>query len=151
MRWDESFQAFYSKQMETRTKNSRKCEVCKTDVHRASYANHLKIEKHLESIQQEDMIIPDLLFQEPNESPSNMLRRINNPKPLKQIASEIIKIDDKQLRKELATKMINPSCFTDRILKAAFNITLDIHHINHINSNHHWTHYFEIEKFVLIR
>ena len=43
-------------------------------------------------------------------------------------------MDDKQLNKKLAEKMINPFYFTDRILKIAFNTNLDSHHINHANS-----------------
>ena len=27
--------------------NSRKCEICKVDIHRASYAKHLENKKHL--------------------------------------------------------------------------------------------------------
>ena len=44
--------------------NSRKCEICKVDVHRACYVEH--------------------------------------------------KLDDKQLNKELAKKMLNPYYFTER-------------------------------------
>ena len=29
--------------------NSGKCEVCKVDVHRASYMKHLRSKKHLEN------------------------------------------------------------------------------------------------------
>ena len=50
---------------------------------------------------------------------------------MKQTARDSIKIGDKQLNEELAKKMINAYCFTDRILKIALNITLDSHHINH--------------------
>ena len=28
--------------------NSRRCEICNVDVHRASYAKHLKSKKHVE-------------------------------------------------------------------------------------------------------
>ena len=42
--------------------NSRKCEVCNVDVHRASYMKHLRNKKHLEIIKQNEMIIPDSLF-----------------------------------------------------------------------------------------
>ena len=35
---------------------------------RASFAKHLRSRKHLESIQQEEMIIPDWLIQEPKEN-----------------------------------------------------------------------------------
>ena len=39
--------------------NSRKCDVCNVDVHRASYAKHLRSENHLENIKQNEMIIPE--------------------------------------------------------------------------------------------
>ena len=48
---------------------------------------------------------------------------------------ENIKIDDKQLKKGLAKKMINPYYFTDRNLKVALKINLDSRHFNHANSN----------------
>ena len=48
--------------------NSRKCDVCNVDVHRASYAKHFRSEIHLENIKQNDMIIPEWLFQEPIEN-----------------------------------------------------------------------------------
>ena len=44
-----------------------------------------------------------------------------------------MKLDDKQLKKELAKKMINPYYFTDRNLKVRFYITLESHHINLAN------------------
>ena len=47
---------------------------------------------------------------------------------------ETNKLDDKQLNKELAKKMINPFYFTDRALRVGFNITLWSHHNNHTNS-----------------
>ena len=53
---------------------------------------------------------------------------------MKQLARINIKLDDKQLNKELAKKMINPYYFSDRNLKVAYKINLDSHHINHLNS-----------------
>ena len=47
--------------------NSRKCDICNVDVHRASYAKHLKTKKHLDNEKQNKMIIPEWLFQEPFE------------------------------------------------------------------------------------
>ena len=47
--------------------NSRRCEICNVDVHRASYMKHLRSKKHLEKINQSKMIIPEWLFQEPIE------------------------------------------------------------------------------------
>ena len=111
--------------------NSRRCEVCNIDVHRASYIKHLRSKKHIENIKQNEMIIPEWLFQEPIE---NKIKKIYNPKPLRQLARDNIRLDDKQLNKELAKKMINPYYFTNRALQVAFKIILDSHHINHANS-----------------
>ena len=77
------------------------------------------------------MIIPHLLFREPNENLNNILRRTYNPTALKQMATDDMKMDDKQLNKELAKKMIIPQYFTDRIPEIAFNFDLDSRHINH--------------------
>ena len=38
--------------------NSRKCDVCKIYVHRASYVKHMRSKKHLENVKQKEMIIP---------------------------------------------------------------------------------------------
>ena len=48
--------------------NSPKCDNCNVDVHGASYAKHLRSKKHLEKIKQNQMIIPEWLFQEPIEN-----------------------------------------------------------------------------------
>ena len=77
------------------------------------------------------MNIPEKLFREPIE---NKFKNIYIPKSLKQIARGNIKIDGKQLNKELAKKIINPYYFTDRNTKIGFEIDLDSHHINHANS-----------------
>ena len=77
------------------------------------------------------MIIPEWLFQEPVE---NKIKKVYNPKSLSQIARDNMRLDDRQLKKELAKKMINPYFFTDRILKIGVRINLDSHHINHANS-----------------
>ena len=44
--------------------NSRSCGICNIDIHRASYANHLRSEKHLETIGQNEIFIPEWLFKE---------------------------------------------------------------------------------------
>ena len=51
--------------------NGRKCEVCNIDVNRASYVEHMRSKKHLENIKQNEMIIPEWLFQEPIENKIN--------------------------------------------------------------------------------
>ena len=63
--------------------NSRKCDVCNVDVHRASYPRHLRSKNHLEKIKQNEMNKPDWLFKEHFE---NKINKIYNPKPLKQLA-----------------------------------------------------------------
>ena len=120
--------------------NSRKCDVCNIDVHRASYIKHLRSKKHIENIKKNEMIIPEWLFQEPVE---NKINRIYNPRSIKQLAGNNIKLDDKQLNKELAKNMINPYYFSDRNLQVAYKINLDSHHINHLNSKLTITSNFE--------
>ena len=91
--------------------NSRKCDVCNVGVHRASYAKHLRSKNHLENVKQNEMIIPEWLFKEPIE---NKIKQIYNLKPLRQIARHNIKLDEQQLNKDLAKKMINP-CYFDSL------------------------------------
>ena len=43
---------------------SRRCELFDINIHRASYAKHLRSKKHLESIGQVEIIIPERLFKE---------------------------------------------------------------------------------------
>ena len=62
------------------------------------------------------------------------IQKVYNPKTLKQIAREKINLDDKELDKELAKKMINPYFFTDENLKIGFKINLESHNVNHANS-----------------
>ena len=76
--------------------NSRRCEVCNFDIHKASYIKPLRSKKHFEKIKKNEMIIPEWLFQEPVE---NKVNKIYNPKSLKQLARGYIRLDDKQLNK----------------------------------------------------
>ena len=43
-------------------------------------------------------------------------------------------MNDKELDKEIAKRMINPYYFTDENLKIGFKINLESHKINHANS-----------------
>ena len=74
--------------------NSRNCEICNVDVHRASFVKHMRSKKHLENIKQNEMNIPEWLFLEPVE---NKINKIYNPKSLKQLVRDNIRLDDKQL------------------------------------------------------
>ena len=91
---------------------------------------HLRSKKHTENIKQNEIFIAEWLFQEPVEKKFN---KIHNPRSLKQTARDNIKLDDTQLNKELANKMINPFYFTDKNLKVAYKINLDSHNLHHTN------------------
>ena len=109
---------------------SRTCEVCNGIVHRASLLKHLRSKKHIENIEQNGMIIPDSLFKEERSPLKKKIQKVYNPKTLKQLAREKIKLDDK----ELAKMMINPNYFIDENLKIGFKINLESHNIIHANS-----------------
>ena len=44
--------------------NSRTCEICNVNVHRASFVKHLRTKKILENIRQNEISIPEWLFEE---------------------------------------------------------------------------------------
>ena len=110
--------------------NSRTCEICNVNVHRASMQKHLRSKKHLENIERNEMIIPEWFFKEEKSPIKKKIQKVYNPKTLKQLAREKIKLDDKQLAKI----MINPYYFIDKNLKIGFKINLESHNIGHANS-----------------
>ena len=109
---------------------SRTCNVCSVNVHRASFAKHLRSKKHLENVEQNELIIPDWFFKEEKTPIKKKIQKVYNPKSLKQIAREKIKLGDK----ELAKMMINPYYFNDENLKIGFKINLESHNFSHANS-----------------
>ena len=110
--------------------NSRTCNVCNVNVHRASLAKHLRSKKHLENVERNEMIIPEWFFKEEKTPIKKKTQKVYNPKTLKQLTREKIKLDDKQLAKI----MINPYYFIDKNLKIAFKIDLESHNFSHANS-----------------
>ena len=110
--------------------NSRTCEVCNVNVHRASFGKHLRSKNHLEKVEENEMIIPDWFFKEEKSPIKKKIQKVYNPKTLKQLAREKIKLDDK----ELAKLMINPYYFVDKNLKIGFKINLESHNFSHANS-----------------
>ena len=110
--------------------NSRTCEVCNIKVHRASFVKHLRSKKHLENIEQSEMIIPYWLFKEKRSPVKKKIQKVYNPKTFKQLARKKIKLDDKKLAK----MMINPYYFIDENLKNGFKINLESHNYSHANS-----------------
>ena len=75
--------------------NKKYCEKCNIIIHRASFAKHLKSKKHLQDKK-------DILIQ-PSTSKEDIK---NNPKSLKELARDKIKLDDKELNKELSKKCL---------------------------------------------
>ena len=73
------------------------------------------------------MIIPDWLFKQKRSPIKKKIQKVYNPKTIKQIAREKIKLDDKKIDK----MMINPYYFIDENLKIGFKINLESHNINH--------------------
>ena len=90
----------------------------------------LRSKKHLENIKQNEMFIPEWLFKQEQTPIKKKIQKIYNPKTLKQLAREKIKLDDK----EIAKMMINPYYFIDKNLKIGSKINLDSHIISHKNS-----------------
>ena len=84
--------------------NSRTCKNCNVIVHRASMQKHLRSGKHLENINQKDMIKPEWLLKGEQTPIKKKIQKVYNPKTLQQLARGKIKLDDK----ELAKHMINP-------------------------------------------
>ena len=76
------------------------------------------------------MIIPEWLFKEERSPIKKKIQKVYNPKTLKQIAREKIKLDDN----ELAKMMININYFIGENLKIDFKINLESHNISHANS-----------------
>ena len=76
------------------------------------------------------MKTPEWFFKEEKSPIKKKIRKVDNPKTLKQLAREKIKLDDK----ELAKIMINPYYFIDENLKIGFKINLESHNISHANS-----------------
>ena len=110
--------------------NSQTCELCNVNVHRASFVKHLRSKKHLENMIQNEMIIPEWFFKEEKAPIKKKIQKVYNPKALKQLAREKIKLDDK----ELAKMMINPYYFIDGNLKNGFENKLESRNISHANS-----------------
>ena len=73
------------------------------------------------------MIIPEWLFKGERSPNKKKIQKVYNPKTLKQVAREKIKLDDK----ELAKMLINPYCFFDENLKNGFKINLQSRNISH--------------------
>ena len=84
--------------------NSRAGEVCNVSVHRASFVEHLRSKKHLENIEQIEMIIPDWLVKEERSPIKKKIQKVYNPKTLQQLSRQNIKMNQKKLDKEIAKK-----------------------------------------------
>ena len=68
--------------------NSRTCDICNVNVHNASFVNQLRSKKHLENINQNEIIIPEWFFKEEKTPIKNKIKKVYKPKTLKQLARE---------------------------------------------------------------
>ena len=84
--------------------DSRTCENCSIDVHRASVQKHLRSKKHLENIKRNELIIPEWFFKEERTPIKKQIKKVYNPKTLKQIARQYIKMNDKDLDREVGQR-----------------------------------------------
>ena len=55
--------------------NSRTCDICKVNIHRASFVKHFRSKKHLENEKQNEMIIPEWLFKEEQTPIENKVKK----------------------------------------------------------------------------
>ena len=76
------------------------------------------------------MIIPEWFFKEEKTPIKKKIQKAYNPKTLKQLAGEKIKLDDRELGKI----MITPYYFIDKNLKIGVKIILESHNFSHANS-----------------
>ena len=76
--------------------NSRTCEICNVNVHRASMQKHLRIKKDLKNLKQNEMNIPEGLFKQKQTPIKRKIQKVYNPKTLKLLAREKIIVDDKE-------------------------------------------------------
>ena len=86
--------------------------------------------KHLEN----QSIIPSNFFNENPSSSSKLNTKKYNPSKLSDLARDKIKLNDRELNKEIARKMLNPYYFKNKNLYNFLKINLDSHHVNHLNS-----------------
>ena len=82
--------------------NSRTFEICNVYVDRASMQKQLRNKKHLEKEKQKQLIIPKWLFKEEQTPIKNKIKKVVNPKTVKQIATENIKVNAFELDEKLA-------------------------------------------------
>ena len=80
--------------------NSRTCENCNVNIHRASFVKHLGSKKLLENMIQNEIITPEWLFKEEQTPIKKKIQKVHNTNLLEQIARENIKMNDKELDKK---------------------------------------------------
>ena len=110
----------------------------------------------MRSIKHEEnqFIIPNNFFNENLLSSSKINTKNFNHKCLIKLARDKIKLNDRELNKEIAKRMLNPYYFKDKVFYNFLKINLDSHHINHLNSKitiSDITEYNSIDKYLINR
>ena len=82
---------------------------------------------------QNEMIIPEWLFEEEQTPIKNKIKKVYNLKTFKQTARQNIKLNDKELNKKNSQKMINRYFNIDEKLKIGFKFNWESHNNNHAN------------------
>ena len=93
-------------------------------------SKHLKSKKHMNKLSYKNDEQKNIVDQ-PSTSKEDIK---NNPKSLKELARDKIILNNKDLNKEIAKKMLNPYYFKEKCFYDFLKINLDSHHINHLNS-----------------
>ena len=70
--------------------NQRHCEICNIQIHRASMSKHLKSKKHMNKLSNKNEDQKDIVDQ-PSSSKTKNIK--NNPKSLKELARDKIKLE----------------------------------------------------------
>ena len=87
------------------------CKICDINIHKSSIAKHLRSIKQLEN----QSIIPSYFFNENPFSSSKLNTKKYNPPKLSDLARDKMKLNDRELNKELARKMLNPNYFKNKL------------------------------------
>ena len=59
---------YINNQEKIKSKNTRRCDICMNNIHRSSYAKHLRIKKHSENEKQIELIVTEWFFQKSIEN-----------------------------------------------------------------------------------
>ena len=98
------------------------CDVCNKQIHRSSFAKHLKSKLH----EANALLISPNLFEEPIRQRAQQARTVPT---LRKLARAKVNLSNK----EVGEHMLNPYYFSRRY-EHQYEVNVDRHHPNHLNS-----------------